>query len=381
MTTFSHRMAAFIALIAFITPLFATALEMRSGDAPTYQKDESINDDLYLLGGSITSSGDLRGDLLTFGGNILINGVVIGDVTAGGGNISILSQIHDDVRVAGGTIVIQGGVGGDILAAGGQVTISSQKVGGDVSAAGGVVRIDAPDIAGDVHLAGGDIHIDTAVNGNLDIQAEKITLGPNARIKGTFTYKSPAEATLEPGAVVTGETTYTKSPDVREAAKLGLFAVFSIWFVAKMFMVFSGALVIGYVLQRFSDEFVIRAMNRPLAELGRGVIFVIVTPIVSILLLFTVIGIAFGVLGLLGFVGVLIVGTMLSPILIGSAVHKVIFKQHAYEVSWKTILTGTILYFVISAIPFVGPIITFGIMLIAIGAMLAIKGKVLSEWR
>jgi hypothetical protein len=219
------------------------------------------------------------------------------------------------------------------------------------------------------------------VTGNVDIQAESITLGPNARIGGTFIYKSPKEATLEAGAVVVGETTYTKSPDVREAAKLGLLAFFSIWFVAKMFMVFSGALVLGYVFQRFSDEFVMRATKRPLAEFGRGVIFCIVTPIVSVLLLFTVIGIAFGVLGLLGFIAMFIVGTMLAPILIGSVVHKLIFKQHEYEVSWKTILTGTILYFIAASIPFVGPLITFAIMLTAIGTMLAIKGKVLSEWR
>jgi hypothetical protein len=148
------------------------------------------------------------------------------------------------------------------------------------------VRIDVPDIEGDVRLVGGDVRIDSVVNGNLAVQAENIVLGPNAHINGTFTYKSPKQAVLESGAVVVGETAYTKSPDVREAAKLGLVAFFSIWFVAKMFMVFSGALVIAYVFQRFADELVLRAVSRPLAEFGRGVIFVIVTPIVSVLKLF-----------------------------------------------------------------------------------------------
>ncbi len=381
MTTLSRPLVAFITGFALCFPLFALAAEFRTGDAAVFQKDETLNDDLYLLGGSITSSGALRGDLITFGGNILINSTVLGDVAVGGGNISILADVHDDIRVAGGTIVIQGGVVGDILASGGQVTISSPKVGGDVSVAGGVVRIDAPDIAGDVSLAGGDIRIDSAINGNLDVQAEKITLGPNARIKGTFIYKSPKEATLESGAVVSGETTYTKSPDIREAAKLGLLAVFSVWFVAKIFMVFSGALVIGYVFQRFADMLVANAAKRTLAEFGRGVVFFIVTPVVSVLLLFTVIGIAFGVLGLLAYTAMLIVGTMMAPILIGSVVHKLIFKQHEFEISWKTILTGTILYFVVAAIPFVGPLIAFGVTLIAIGTAIGIKTKVLGEWR
>lgn len=371
---------AFVALSIGI-PAVSAAAVFRTGDAATYQKSEVVNDDLYLLGGSVTSSGDLRGDLITFGGNILINGTVLGDIAAGGGNISILSDVHDDLRATGGTVIVQGGVGGDILAAGGQITISSPKVGGDITAAGGVIRIDAAEVAGDVGVAGGDVHIDSAINGNLDVQAEKVTLGPNARIKGTFTYKSPNTANLESGAVVSGETTYTKSPDVREAAKLGLVAFFSIWFVAKMFMVFSGALVIGYVFQRFSDELVVRASKQTIAEFGRGVVFFIVTPVVSVLLLFTVIGIAFGVLGILGFVAMLIIGTMMAPILIGSIVHKVIFKQHAYEVNWKTILTGTLLFFVINMIPVVGLVVTLCVTLIAIGTSIGIKAQVLREWR
>lgn len=380
MTTLSRPLGALFLVITLSIPSIATAFEVRTGDGATHPKNETLTDDLYLLGGSITSSGIIKGDIATFGGNILINGAVSGDVAAGGGNITVLSDIGDDIRLGGGTVVIQGAVGGDVLAAGGQVTLSSPRIGGDVTIGAGAVHIDAP-IVGDLTIGGGDVRINSAVTGNVDIQAESITLGPKARINGTFTYKSPKEATVESGAVVVGETAYTKSPDVREAAKLGLLAFFSIWFVAKMFMVFSGALVLGYVFQRFSDEFVVRATKSTLAEFGRGVIFFIVLPIVSVLLLFTVIGIAFGVLGLLGFTAVLIVGTMLAPILIGSVVHKIIFKQHEYEVSWKTILTGTILYFIIAAIPVLGPLIAFAITLIAIGAMLAIKAKVLGEWR
>ncbi len=380
MTTYSRPLSVFLILAALTVPAFALSAEIRTGDTALHPKNETLTDDLYLLGGSITSSGIVRGDVTAFGGNILINGAVSGDVAAGGGTITILSDIGDDVRVGGGTVTIQGVVTGDIFVGAGQVTIASERVGGDVTIGGGVIQIDAP-IAGDLTLGGGDVRINSVITGNVVIQAERITLGPDARINGSLTYTSPQAASLESGAAVTGETLFTKSPDVREAAKLGLMAFFSIWFVAKMFMIFSGALVIGYVFQRFADEFVARATKSPLAEFGRGVIFFIVTPILSVLLLVTEIGIAFGVLGLLGFIGVLIVGTMLAPILIGSVLHKVIFKQHEYEVNWKTILTGTLVYFILGVIPFIGAVATFTIMLISIGAMLAITGKVLGEWR
>ena len=384
MTNASFRITSVLTLCiivaSFSVPVITRAAEFRTGDAAIHPKDQLVINDLYMLGGSITSSGPVRGDLITFGVNILINGAVSADVAASGGTISILSDIGGDVRAAAGTVVIQGVVGGDILAAGGQVNVSSPKVGGDVVAAGGVVRIDAP-VTGNVQIAGGDVRIDSAVNGNVDIQAENVTLGPKAHIDGTFSYSSPRQATIDGGAIIIGATKYTQSPDVRQAAKLGLIAFFSVWFVAKMFMVFSGALVVGYVYQRYADEFVACATKRPLAEFGRGVVFFIVTPIISVLLLFTVIGIAFGALGLLGFAMMLIFGAMLVPLLIGSVVHKYIFKQNEYEVTWKTILTGTLLYFIIGSIPFIGTLIMFGITLLAMGTALAIKGKILNEWR
>ncbi len=381
MTKLSSRsVLATLISLSLIVPAAAFAAEFRTGNAPTNPKDEVVLEDLYLLGGSVSSAGTVKGDLIASGGNILINGPVSGDIAAAGGNVSVLSDVGDDVRVVGGTLVIQGAVTGDVLAAGGQVTIESSKIGGDVEAGGGVVRLEAP-VTGDVQIAGGDVRIESVINGNVDVRAETLTLGPKAHIHGTLTYKSPKTATLETGAVVTGETTYTKSPDVREAAKLGLVAFFSVWFVARMFMIFSGALVIGYVFQRFADELVLRATKRPLAEFGRGVVFVIVTPIVSVLLLFTVIGLAFGVLGLLGYAAMLILGAMMAPLIIGSVVHTFIFKQHAYEVNWKTILTGTILFFVVKAIPFVGPIAVGCVTLIGLGAALSIKGKIMSEWR
>lgn len=380
MTTRSRSFAVFFTSTVLLLPVFALASEIRTGNSPSHAAGESVSDDLYLLGGSISSSGTVKGDLVTFGGNILINGPVSADIAAGGGSVTILSDVGDDVRVGGGTVVIQGVVTGDVIAAGGQLTLSGTKVGGDISLAGGSVRIDSL-IAGDAHIAGGDIRINNSINGNVDIQAESITLGPKARIGGTLTYKSPKPAVIEGGALVIGETAYTKSPDVREAAKLGLVAVFSIWIVAKILMVFAGALVIGYVFQRYSDELVQRATKRTLAEFGRGVVFFIVTPVVSVLLLFTVVGIAFGTLGLLGFAAMMIVGTMLTPIIIGSTVHKFIFKQQEYEVSWKTILTGTIIFFVAGSIPYVGVFITGVVTLIGIGAAIGIKGKMLSEWR
>lgn len=377
----SSRLVALLAFFGLIlAPVALSAAEFRTGDAPSHPAGETITDDLYLIGGSITSSGTVRGDLILTGGNILVNGSVSGDVAAAGGNISILGNVGDDIRVGGGTVVIQGAITGDVLVGGGQVTIAGTRVGGDVAVAGGMIRIDAP-VTGDVRIGGGEVHINSTIGGNVEIQAEKITLGPKAVINGTLTYKSPNEAVLAEGAVVRGKTTYTPSPDVRQAARDGLIAFFSIWVIAKMIMIFSGALVIGYVFQRYAAEFVSRATEKPLGELARGVVFFILTPILAVILLMTVIGMLFGILGLLGWIAMLIFGSMLTPLLIGAVVHKFIFKPAEYLIDWKTILLGTALYFAVGVIPVIGGLVCFLAMILAIGAAIHIKSDALSEWR
>ncbi len=383
-TRSSHVISSAALLVALVSSVFVPSLagasEFRTGESPSHAAGETLSEDLYLIGPAVTSAGTMRGDLIGFGGNVLVSGPVYGDIAAGGGTVSILGDVSDDVRVAGGTVTVQGAVAGDILAGGGQITISSSKVGGDVTIGGGVVRIDST-VVGDMRLAGGDIRINGTVDGNVDIQAETITLGPKAVINGTFTYKSPTEAVLESGAVVRGETAYTKSPDVREAAKAGLVAFVSLWFVAKVFMVFTGAVVVAYVFPRYSRELVTRTMTTPLSHLGRGVVFAIVTPIISVLLLFTVIGLMFGILGLLLYVSAMIFAAMITPLILGSLAHKLMFKAPEYEVNIKTVLIGTVLYVLAGLVPVIGGIAIFAMMLLALGAAISIKTQVLGEWR
>lgn len=371
----------FVALLSLIfIPSAVLAAELRTENAPTIPAGETLAEDLYIFGGTVTLSGAIRADAVAGGGTVLVNGPVSGDVIAGGGTITIVSDIGDDVRTGGGTITIQGSVGGDVIAGGGQIAIAGSRVAGDVIAAGGSITIDAP-VSGDVQVAGGEIRINAPVGGKLIVQAESITLGPKAAITGDFEYRSPKEATLEAGATIKGETKYTKSADVREAAKQGVVAFISVWIVAKMLMIFAGALFVAYVFQRYAAELVARTAAEPLSNFGKGLVFFIVTPIASVLLLFTVFALPFGILGLLLYVAAMIFGAMITPIVIGTIVHKFVFKPAEYEISWRTVLLGSVLYFLVGWIPFIGPLSIFVAMLIALGAAISIKAQVLREWR
>ncbi len=146
-------------------------------------------------------------------------------------------------------------------------------------------------------------------------------------------------------------------------------------------MILTGALLLAYLFRRYARELVATAATQPLAELIRGIVVAIVLPILSIILLMTVIGIPLGVIGLLAFAMLCIFVSLASPIVLGSVVHKMIWKPAGYEVNWKTVLLGVALYMLACLIPFIGYLAITILKAITLGAALNIKWSVAKEWR
>ena len=365
-------------ILALLVPLVSFAAEFRVGEQPSLRADERITNDLYLAGGSITSAGSVTGDLLMGGGNVVVSGSIGADLFVGGGNVTILSNIADDLRVAGGNVVIEGSIGGDALIAGGQITLGGPGVKGDSAIVGGNVRIEAP-IAGSLRIAGGNVYIDSPISGEIFIDAEKITFGSKARITGDLSYTSSKEFIKEDGAVIQGKVDFKQRAE-RNLPMAPFAALFSIWVIAKFLMLLISSLVIGLLFKRYSKELVTKALEQPVKEIGRGLLVIVAMPALSMLLLSTIIGIPFGIIGLLGFVIILILACIVTPIIFGSIAHHYIFKSE-WEISWKTILLGSFLYSILCIIPFLGWVIQMLFMLLSLGTMVAIKLDVIQSWR
>lgn len=366
---------------ALIIPVVALAAELRVGESPSFSSSETVTNDLYLAGGSVTSSGKVNGDLSVGGGNILVNGAVSQDLFVGGGSITIVADIGDDVRVAGGNVIVSGKIGNDLVAAAGQTSISGGGVGGDVLWAGGMLRVDAP-VAGSMRLAGGEVVINARVRGNVEFKGTKLTLGKDAVIDGNLTYAAQAEATKEEGAVVKGQTAFEpQKSNAPEVSAKSIIAILSVLFFGKFLASLVFALALGLFFRRYALSLVGNVVAQPLLEAGRGLIVLIVLPIVSVILLVSLIGIPLGLLGLISFAALLLVACPLAAILTGSVVHKWIFKPSEYQVTWQTILLGVFIYTLLGLIPVIGSLAKFVLMLLALGSIIKMKWEVAQEWR
>jgi len=364
--------------IMFILPTISFAAEFKTGENVSVGINEKIINDVYLTGASITSAGNVTGDLFTIGGNAVISGDVSADVIAGGGNITILSDIGDDLRVGGGTIVIGGKIGGDLLVGGGQVTVSGAGVGGDVAIGAGTLRIDAP-IKGDLLIAGGDVYINTTIGGDVKIEAEKVTLGSGTIISGNVTYKSTKEMIMEEGAIIKGTIDF-QPISKKSVSPFAFLAIFSTLFLVKFLTVLACALLIGLGLRRYIKDILNLATKNIFTKMGRGFMFIIIMPILSLFLLATVIGIPFGILGILGFIIVMIFSCIITPIILGSVVYGY-FSKRELEVSWKTILLGVLLYMILGIIPFIGWLAQTLVMFTVLGSVVTFKWQIFKQFK
>lgn len=371
------KYAVVVVALIFAVPAVSSAMSFRISDNPSIGSSEAVAGDMYIMGGNVTSAGNVDGDLVVGGANIVVSGNVGADLAVGGGNITVLSNVGDDARIGGGTVVVAGKVGGDLIVGGGQVTVSGSGVSGDAVIGGGNVRLDAS-VAGDLLVGGGDVYINSQIGGDVKIEADKVTLGKDALIFGNLTYKSKAEMVKEDGAVVNGTVDFKLLTSKAVSPKSsGIFSGFLVW---KFLTLLVCALVVGLVFRRYSKEIAVLAVQRPWFELGRGLVAVVIIPIVSILLFAIAIAAPLGIVGLLGFAIMMIFACILSPVILGSVVYRY-FSKRELEISWKSILLGVFLHTLLGFVPFVGFLAQMLLALLALGAMLALKMRIAKEWR
>lgn len=362
--------------LVYLIPSGSEALELRSGEQPSVRSEERITEDVYIAGGAVSSQGAIAADLVAAGGNVLVSGDVGGDVVAAGGSVSVLGDVRDDLRAAGGNLLLQGAVSGDVVVAGGQVTVGG-SVGGDLLAGAGTLRIDAP-VKGDMRIGGGDVYLDSTVAGNVEVFAETLTLGSGARIGGNLTYTAAREAKMEDGASVEGETTFHKRD--RTISVGGVVAILSVALIGTLVAQLAAGLLLGLVFRRYAARIAEISATQPLYEVGRGLVIIIVLPVVSVMLFWSLIGVPLGLLGLLIFVTTMVYLWIITPVLLGSFAYRSFFGGE-FDISWKSILLGVFIYQILGLIPIVGWLAQFILMLLTLGAIAKFKWEIAKEWR
>ncbi len=357
-----------LAIVSLTIPQPVSAADVRTGNNVIISQSQTNLKDLYLFGKAIDLSAPVTNDVVAAGGNISISGTISNNLSAAGGTITVSSAINNTARVAGGNVIIEGPVKNDLAVAGGSVTVSKHaSVGGDLLAAGGQVQIAGP-IKGKILMSGGDITINSVVGGNVNIgHVDTLTLGPEAKINGTLTYNSPQPLTKDPGSIVKGTTTYhhvQKQEHQKQANQ--------VWFGFSIYQLLV-EIILSILLISFMRNALSALMQRmsesPWKSLGIGIVYVILAPIVSLILLVLL---PLGLVSLFLYFILLILSIFIRDIFVGwFLLHW--WKNRSkkqYYLDWRAGVLGPIIIMLINLIPILGWLITAIISLIGIGALL-----------
>ena len=352
------------ALAALLLPSLALGADARGNETVTVGATETLNDDLYAVGETITVNGTVNGDVIVLSGRVTVTGTVNGSVWAAGSDVTVRGSVTGSVRAAGATVILGGTVGGDILVAGSDVNFEpTARVGRDVLAAGANVNL-AGTIARNAKVAGDRVSQAATIGGTLDARTgERFVLANGSRVAGSVTYQGPNELTREGTATVGGAVNYTETSEKRAGyfERLGdqLY-----WFLAAVLLLFATLLY----ARRAAGTAAKLILSRPGWALLAGTVFLISVPLVCLLLLVTFVGIPLSILAAIIYLIIIYEAKLFVALAAGQSLLR--RSADSFWYSFGAGLIGLTLFYAIAAIPVIGPIVTITVVLFGVGGQL-----------
>lgn len=402
-----------LALLLLLGVGSVAASDIRNGDSIVIGSGEVIDDDLLLFGNTITMNGTVNGDLIAFGNTVTVNGTVNGSAVLGGQSLRVNGTVKGTLY-AGGTSMVLGSNAvverNAMVGAYGLQSDPGSVIRRDLSM-GGMQAVLSGKIDRDLNFGGQALELNGDIGRNVRAEVAEATQFPtninfgqnlppaiqpglrvskDAVIGGQLSYTSPTEqANAILAQPVGGVVFQQQQVDAQAAPVVSPYE----WLFARVRDFFT-VLVIGllalWLIPKWVNTAVEHAHTKPLASTAWGLVMLIagyaiaLVAIVAIVAIGIVVGTTtlgglaaavFGV-GLSAFTIYVTVFTALVlwgakvivACLTGTLLLHAIAKQSAVN-RFLAFVIGLLLFEIVAAIPILGPIVTFVVMLLGLGAI------------
>jgi len=350
-------------------PSFSLASEFGSGPSYTLPAGQTAVGNMYAGGGTINLLGSVTKDVMVAGGNVLVAGTTSDNVMAVGGNVTLIGPVGQDARLAGGTVTLSGPIGGELVVAGGNVMVGvGTIVGGDAYLAGNQVSVDGG-LLGSAKIYGQTVTLNGPVAKDLFIRAQKIVIGPKAIVGGNLNYQSAQPAQISGSAHVAGQTTFTKISMPERYSWGNTLAILGLSWLLKLIATLVAVLVAFFLFPRLTADFANRSAGNFWRELLRGLVILIVVPVVILILFVSVVGWILALLALFAYLLLLLLAGVMTVFTMSGVLQKYVFKKWGDKVTWQTLLISTLVIFILGLIPIIGWLVAFGFFLTSLGTL------------
>lgn len=359
------RVAAALTIAAAVAwlPVSALAADLRQGNDVSVGSGETINDDLYVAGGTITLDGTVNGSLIVAGGTVSVAGTVSRDVMVAGGTINLSGHVGGSIRAAGGNISISGPVEQDTVIAGGMVDIGSKaSVGRDLVLAGGTATVAGP-IGRNVTLGSGTLTLRSKVGGNIKGNVDHLTLD-GAQVAGNLDYTSANQVQLVNGAHVAGTITRHQPTARGDGGNAFLGWLRALIGIAALGLIFL------FLLPRLSTRSIDTLRAQPWLSLGIGAAIVVATPIVAVIIF--IIGLLIGGWWLaLLLIPIWILACALGYVVSAFLTGRLVFARLGWGAyaDVLALLAGLLILAIVTVIPIIGWLVGLAAVAFGLGAL------------
>ncbi|MCP4200576.1 MAG: hypothetical protein GY769_01415 [bacterium] len=364
----SRGLPVAVALASALTvlPVSAGAWELRNETNLTIPKGEMLEDSLIATGEVVRIDGDINGDLIAVGRQVEVSGTVTGTVFIAAQSVDANGNVGGTLAGFGQWVRVGGAVSGNLYSFGQNIRLLEESsVGRDAMMFGEL--LDAGGTVGrDLTAGGRKLTVGGRIGRNLEMQGEELELTPSSEIVGSIDTELPADdnLTVAEGATVGGSTEIRHAtPDVRKSrySKPG----FYVWGLIKLAGAFLlGALLFWALPGLFGHE--LASVGAGLLRAGAGLLALIATPVALVLAAITLVGLPVALVG-----GALfLMALYLAKILVADWLGRSVLSSNGSRPRvFVALLTGLAILAVAGAIPWIGGLIKFAVLLLGLGML------------
>ncbi len=370
-----------ILTLAFLIPSAVFAYNVKTSDSIYIADDEVVEGNMYVMANNVTIEGVVNGDLLALSQNINVKGAITGDIITISQNLNVEGEIGGNIRSIANTVsIINSTIDRNINLIAANILIGENStINWDALVLSGLTEHRGK-INGSLHGAGDKIIISGLINKDLNFtlntkenryQNKVLEISENANINGNLKYSFKDRININKDAIG-GTITYNETKIKKSWQK-------NVW--SFLMSIFS-ALVIMLVFISLSKKEISKIQNKIRTRhvkslvLGLGILFL--TPIVSLILMFTIIGIPLALIVLILWLIMLYISQILVGVALGKEVRKKLFKSKQANLMADSVIGVSILWSLF-LIPFLGPVLMFFAVILGLGATWRYKKEKLKK--
>ncbi|MEW5807416.1 MAG: polymer-forming cytoskeletal protein [Acidobacteriota bacterium] len=342
------NLTVFILILALSATIQAST---HKGDRyVTVPKDEIHEGDLLLTGETVTVDGTVTGDLFAFCRSLDINGTVKGDIIAFAQNIAVRGAGEDDVRAFAESVLISGLVKKNVTSFCRNLLVTQEgTIKQNIRFGCEELRLKGK-VAGSVSGGADSFTLDGEVGRDARVKGNKITISPTAHIGGDLKATGhlidiSSDAVIE-GEIIKGALKGKKESSSWTRRAFSLFFRL-IWLLAS--------LIIGVILMKLMprvSQRIVSQVQQYWKSLGIGFVALIFTPIASLIVAITLIGLPLGLLSLTLYFALLYLSTIFVGMVIGMLILRSFGKP--FELSLTAMMVGLLVLHILFFVPYLG---------------------------